>query len=59
MDCCECKRLLDKYENLESRYAAIVVEYVKLDAAAAEAKRNCESAINELELHKLTHVKAN
>jgi|HubBroStandDraft_2_1064218.scaffolds.fasta_scaffold111369_3 hypothetical protein len=55
MECSECKRLLEEYENLESRYAAIAMEYARLDAAAAAAKLQCETAIKELERHKLMH----
>jgi len=59
MDCRECQRLLDEYELMESRYAALALQFVRLHAAADEAKENCETALRELELHRMLHAKAN
>jgi hypothetical protein len=59
MNCCECRRLHAEYERLESEYAAAAAEFVRLKAIADQARIRCEAVLQELELHKLIHTKAN
>ena len=51
--------MLTEYERLESAYAAAAAEFVKLRAVADRARIRCEATLQELELHKLIHTKAN
>lgn len=71
MDCAECDRLLAEYERLEQAYAtavnvlnssaetANVSEYMRLRAAADEARLDSEVARLQLEQHKRVHSMAN
>jgi hypothetical protein len=59
MNCCECTRLHTEYERLESEYAAAAAEFVRLKAVADRARIRCEAVLQELELHKLIHTRAN
>lgn len=71
MDCHECNRLLVEYERLENLYVVAVnalnarsetaraSEYIKLRAAADEARMDAELARLELEQHQQIHRKAN
>jgi hypothetical protein len=70
MDCPECDRLTAEYRRLEQEYASAVNllnapiasevrEYIKLRAAADEARIDAEIARLELEKHKGVHRKAN
>jgi hypothetical protein len=59
MNCRECARLHAEYERLESEYAHAAAEFVRLKAAADQARIRCEAVLQELERHQLIHTKTN
>jgi hypothetical protein len=71
MDCPECNHVTAEYQRLEQQYAAainrlyaeiatsVVSEYMKLRAAADQARIDAENARLKLEKHKGIHGKAN
>ena len=58
MNCSECTRLQTEYERLESEHTAAAAEFVRLKAAADQARIRCESVRQELERHALIHAVA-
>ena len=71
MDCPECNRLSAQYARLERAHADVIKtlsdrietlsarEYMRLRAAADEARIDAEIAHTEFEQHQRIHAKAN